>query len=322
VPGHKPTIIAIEEHYVDPELTRHFPGGALPGTPPALGARLQDLTDARIKEMDEAGIDIQVLSHNAPATQRFDAGVAVEVARVVNDRLHRLCESHPTRFAGFAVLPTADPKASAAELERCVTRLGFKGAMIHGLSQGRFLDEKDFWPIFERAAALDVPIYMHPAAPDATVVERYYKEYVKSFPAILNAGWGFTVETATQTVRLVLSGVCEAYPGLKIIVGHLGEGIPFLLWRIDQAMARPGNVGISSFREVFCRHFWITTSGNFSDPALMCSVQELGVDRILFAVDWPYVANKPAVDWAMRIPLCAEDREKILGGNARRLLKM
>ncbi len=321
MPGTKPAIIAIEEHYIDPELIKHFPGGVMPGMPPAFGARLQDLADVRIKEMDEAGIDIQVLSHNAPATQRFDAGIAVDVARAVNDRLHRTCQASPTRFAAFAVLPTADPKASADELERCVTRLGFKGAMIHGLSQGRFLDEKDFWPIFARAEALDVPIYLHPAAPDATVVDRYYKEYVKSFPAILNAGWGFTVETATQTVRMVLSGVLEAHPRLKIIVGHLGEGIPFLLWRIDHAMSRPGNVG-TSFRELFCRNFWITTSGNFSDPALLCSVQELGVDRILFAVDWPYVANKPAVDWATRIPLCAEDREKILGGNARRLLKM
>ena len=167
-----------------------------------------------------------------------------------------------------------------------------------------------------------MPIYMHPAAPDATVVERYYKEYVKSFPAILNAGWGFTVETATQCVRLVLSGVFDAYPKLKIIVGHLGEGIPFLLWRIDQAMSRPENVGGSSFRDIFSEHFYITTSGNFSTPAMLCSMQEMGADRILFSVDWPFVANKPAVDWATRVPLCAEDREKILSGNAKRLLKM
>jgi 2,3-dihydroxybenzoate decarboxylase len=317
----KPTIIAIEEHYADAELTKHFPPGAQPGVLGPIGKKIQDLTDVRIKEMDETGIDMQVLSHGAPATQRLDASVAVDLARRVNDRLHQTCQEHPTRFAGFAALPTADPKASADELERCVTGLGFKGAMMHGLSQGRFLDEKDFWPIYERAQALDVPIYMHPAAPDATVVDRYYKEYVKSFPAILNAGWGFTVETATQTVRLVLSGVFEAYPKLKIIVGHLGEGIPFLLWRIDQAMSRPENAGLS-FREIFCKHFWITTSGNFSDPALLCSVQELGVDRILFAVDWPFVSNKPAVEWATRVPLCAEDREKILSGNAKRLLRM
>ena len=318
----KPTIIAIEEHYGDPELTKQFPPGSQPGVMGPIGAKIQDLTGVRIKEMDEAGIDMQVLSLGAPATQRLDAGIAADFARKLNDRLYQTVQANPTRFAAFAALPTADPKASADELERTVTKLGFKGAMIHGLAQGRFLDEKDFWPIFERAEALDVPVYMHPAAPDATVVERYYKEYVKAFPAILNAGWGFTVETATQTVRLVLSGVCEKYPKLKIIVGHLGEGIPFLLWRIDQAMSRPGNVDAASFREIFCKHFWITTSGNFSDPALLCSVQELGVDRIMFAVDWPFVANKPAVDWATRVPLCAVDREKILSGNAKRLLRM
>jgi 2,3-dihydroxybenzoate decarboxylase len=317
----KPTIIAIEEHYADPELVKHFQTGVQPGVLGPIGKRIQDLTDVRIKEMDEAGVDMQVLSHGAPATQRLEASVAVDLARKVNDRLGELCKAHPTRFAGFAALPTADPKASADELERTVTKLGFKGAMIHGLSQGRFLDEKDFWPIYERAQALDVPIYMHPASPDATVIERYYKEYTKSFPAILNAGWGFTVETATQCVRLVLSGVFEKYPKLKIIVGHLGEGIPFLLWRIDQAFARPGNAG-TSFRDLFCKHFWITTSGNFSDTALLCSVQELGVDRILFAVDWPFVDNKPGVEWMNRVPLCAEDREKILSGNAKRLLKL
>jgi 2,3-dihydroxybenzoate decarboxylase len=262
-----------------------------------------------------------VLSHGAPATQRLDASVAVDLARRVNDRLHELCQAHPTRFAGFAALPTADPKASADELERTVTKLDFKGAMIHGLSQGRFLDEKDFWPIYERAQALDVPIYIHPAAPDATVVDRYYREYAKSHPAILNAAWGFTVEAATQCVRLVLSGVFDAYPKLKIIVGHLGEGIPFLLWRIDQALSRPENAK-TTFRDVFCKHFWITTSGNFSDTALLCSMQELGPDRILFAVDWPFVDNRPAVEWMQRVSICAEDRAKILSGNAKKLLRL
>jgi 2,3-dihydroxybenzoate decarboxylase len=262
-----------------------------------------------------------VLSHGAPATQRLDASAAVDLARQVNDRLGELCKAHPTRFAGFAALPTADPKASADELARTVERLGFKGAMVHGLANGRFLDEPEFWPIFERAQALDVPVYIHPAAPDATVIERYYKAYTKSHPAILNAAWGFTVETGTQAVRLVLSGVFEKYPKLKIIVGHLGEGLPFLLWRIDSAFGRPENAK-TSFREVFSKHFYLTTSGNFSDPALLCSVQELGADRILFAVDWPFVDNKPAVEWMTQVPLCTEDREKILSGNAKRLLKI
>ena len=321
MPADKPTIIAIEEHYADPELVKHFPPGAQPGVLGPIGKRIHDLTDVRIKEMDAAGIDMQVLSHGAPATQRLEASVAVDLARQVNDRLGELCKAHPKRFAGFAALPTADPKASADELERTVNKLGFKGAMVHGLANGRFLDEPDFWPIFERAQALDVPIYIHPSAPDATVIERYYKQYTKSHPAILNAAWGFTVETGTQAVRLVLSGVFDKYPKLKIIVGHLGEGLPFLLWRIDSAFGRPENAK-TTFRDVFSEHFYLTTSGNFSDPALLCSVQELGADRILFAVDWPFVENKDGVAWMQQVPLCAEDRAKILSGNARRLLKI
>jgi 2,3-dihydroxybenzoate decarboxylase len=321
MPGKKPTIIAIEEHYADPELVKHFPPGAQPGIHGALGKRIHDLTGVRLKEMDEAGIDMQVLSHTAPSLQRVDAATAVGLARQVNDRLGDLCKAHPTRFAGFAALPTADAKASAEELARCVETLGFKGAMVHGLTNGRFLDEPDFWPIYERAQALDVPIYLHPAQPDATVIERYYKQYAKNFPGILTAGWGFTVETGTQVVRLILSGVFDKYPKLKIIVGHLGEGIPFLLWRINAAFSRTENTTLS-FRDVFSEHFYITTSGNFSDPALLCSVQELGVDRILFAIDWPYVENKDGVEWMKQVPLCAEDREKILGGNAKRLLRL
>jgi len=166
-----------------------------------------------------------------------------------------------------------------------------------------------------------VPLYVHPAAPHSAVVDAYYKDYVKDFPAILNAAWGFTVETATQGIRLVLSGVFDAYPDLKIILGHMGEGLPFLLWRIDHALSRPGNRRIS-FREQFSRHFYITTSGNFSTPALLCSMMELGVDRILFSVDWPFVQNVPGTKWMSELQLSAEDKTKILSGNAKRLLKM
>jgi 2,3-dihydroxybenzoate decarboxylase len=193
--------------------------------------------------------------------------------------------------------------------------------MIHGLTSGLFIDDKRFWPIFERAQALDVPIYCHPATPHRAVVDAYYKDYLKEFPALLTAGWGFTVETATQGIRLVLSGVFEAYPNLKIILGHLGESLPFSLWRIDAALSRKGNRDVS-FRDTFCEHFYITTSGNFSDPAMLCSIQEMGVDRILFAIDWPYVENRPGTEWMERISLSAEDKAKILSGNAKKLLKM
>ena len=318
-PEGKPLVIALEEHYYDPEVAKTFDGPE--GRAPEIRRRLDDLGELRLKEMDEAGIDIQVLSHGAPSTQRLEASTAVRLARDANDRLARVIAARPDRFAGFAALPTPDPKAAADELDRTISELGFKGAMVHGLTNGVFFDDRRFWPIFERAQALDAPLYVHPAAPHSAVVDAYYKDYVRDFPAILNAAWGFTVETATQGIRLVLSGVFDAYPDLKIILGHMGEGLPFLLWRIDHALSRPGNRRIP-FREQFSRHFYITTSGNFSTPALLCSMMELGVDHILFSVDWPFVQNVPGTKWMSELQLAAEDKTKILSGNARRLLKM
>jgi predicted TIM-barrel fold metal-dependent hydrolase len=315
----KPQVIALEEHYIDPEVKPHITGRDRTGGPVA--ARLDDVGQGRIAEMDAAGIDIQVLSHGAPSVQRLDAELAVRLATGANDRLADTVRAHPDRFAAFAMLPTADPKAAADELERAVTRLGFKGAMVHGLTGSLFLDDKRFWPIFERAQALDVPLYLHPAIPHPAVVEAYYKDYVEKYPNLLRAAWGFTVETATQGIRMVLSDVFDTYPRLKIILGHLGEGLPFLLWRINMALVRDG-AGPTWFRDTFCEHFWITTSGFFSDPALLCCVQEMGIDRILFSVDYPFVENAPGTDWVHRIPLCAEDKAKILNGNVKRLLKM
>jgi 2,3-dihydroxybenzoate decarboxylase len=314
-------IIALEEHYWDPEVATHFKERGPEMKIPSLQERLLDLGALRLKEMDEAGIDLQVLSHGAPATQRIDPETAVPLARRANDRLHEAVKKHPGRFAGFAVLPTADPKASADELERAVTRLGFKGAMIHGLTNNLFIDDKRFWPIFERAQALDVPLYLHPAVPHKAVIDVYYQDYLEQFPGLMTAAWGFGVETATQGIRLVLSGVFEAYPRLKIILGHLGEGLPFYLWRIDMALARQGNRK-TPFRDTFREHFWITTSGNFSTPSLLCCVMEMGADRILFSVDYPFVPNPPGVKWMEHVPLGPEDRAKILHGNAQRLLRL
>jgi 2,3-dihydroxybenzoate decarboxylase len=284
--------------------------------------RLYDLGALRLKEMDEAGIDIQVLSQGAPSTQKLPADIAVPMTRGVNDRLAAVCAANPSRFAAFAALPTADPAAAADELERAVVKLGFKGAMLHGLANGVFLDHKRFWPIYERAEKLDVPIYLHPGLPDARVMDAYYNDYAKDFPMVVRAAWGYTVETATLAIRMVLSGVFDKHPNLKIILGHLGETLPFLVWRVDHALARPGAAKSLSFRDVFCSRFWVTTSGFFSTPALMCCVQELGVDRILFAVDWPFVMNAPGVTWMETVPLCDADKAKILSGNAKRLLKL
>jgi predicted TIM-barrel fold metal-dependent hydrolase len=318
-------VIALEEHYWDPEVASHFKERGLEMRNPQMLERLADLDVLRLKEMDEAGIDVQVLSHGAPGTQRLDAETAVPLARRANDRLHEAIKRNPARFEGFAVLPSADPKAAADELERAVTKLGFKGAMMHGLATVGgaqiFLDDKRFWPIYERAQALDVPVYMHPAVPHKAVIEAYYKDYLDQFPGLMTAAWGFGVETATQGIRLVLSGLFEAYPKLKIILGHLGEGLPFYLWRINMALARQGNRS-TPFRDTFREHFWITTSGAFSTPSLLCCVMEMGVDRILFSVDYPFVPNPPGVKWMETVPLSNEDRAKILNGNATRLLKL
>jgi predicted TIM-barrel fold metal-dependent hydrolase len=311
-------VIAVEEHYWDEELAKTYSGGEA-GRPGEQFKRLYDFDALRIAEMDEAGIDIQVISHGAPSAQKLPAETAAALTRRVNDRLHAVVAGNP-RFAAFAALPTAVPEAAADELERTV-KLGFKGAMLHGLANGVFLDHKRFWPIYARAEALDVPIYLHPSLPNADVMRIYYEDYVKDFPTVARPAWGYTVETATLAIRLVLSGVFERHPKLKVILGHLGETLPFLVWRIDQALARPGQKAMS-FRDIFCGNFYITTSGNFSDPALLCCVMEMGVDHILFAVDWPFVANPPATHWMQGVPLCDEDKAKILSGNARRLLRM
>lgn len=315
-------VIAIEEHYIDPEVVSHFQGTE-GNAANALKDVLEDTAQGRLKSMDDAGIDVQVLSHAPPGPQRLDAETAVPVCRGANDRLAEICAAHPDRFAGFAMLPTADPAAAADELERSVDKLGFKGALIHGLTgpERLFIDDKQFWPIFERAQALDVPLYIHPALPHPAVVEAYYKDYVQDFPGLLTAGWGFTVETATAGIRIVLSGVLDKYPGTKIVLGHLGEGLPFLLWRIDMALNRRGAPPMP-FRDLFNEHFYITTSGFFSDPALLCCIQEMGTDRILFSVDYPFVPQEPGPKWMEGLMLNRADKAKILHGNAESLLKM
>ena len=316
----KPYIIALEEHYWDAEVATHFkapPDASIPG----IHERLMDLGALRLKDMDEAGVDFQVLSHGAPAIQRVDAATGIGLARRANDRLAEAVKAHPDRFAAFAILPTANAAAAADELERAVTKLGFKGAMLHGIAHGKFLDDASFWPIYERAQKLDVPIYLHPAVPHPAVVEAYYKDYLKDFPGLLTAAWGFTVETATLGIRMVLSGVFDKYPGLKIILGHLGESLPFSLWRIDMALQRPGNAK-TPFRDTFREHFWITTSGNFSTPSLLCCVMEMGADRIMFSVDYPFVPNPPGVKWMAGVPLSPTDRDNILGGTAKKLLRL
>ena len=316
--GSSPLIIAVEEHYWDDELAAHFVG-AEATRPGLIDQRLRDIGDDRIADMDAAGINISILSHGAPSGQKLEADVAVPLIARVNDRLAERIRGNPARLAGFAALPTADPMAAADELERCVG-MGFKGAMLHGMSNGEFLDKPKFWPIYARAEKLGVPIYLHPSFPHPAVSAAYYDDYLGDYPMFARPAWGYTVEAGTQAVRLALSGVFERHPGLKIILGHLGESLPFQLWRIDQALARAGQKSLS-FRQIFTSNFWVTTSGFFSTPALRCAIEELGPDRILFAVDWPFVADSSqGVSWVQNAGLTEEVRNKILGGNAKALL--
>ena len=307
-----PKVIALEEHFTSPGLR------ALRGekdTP--IQRKLDDLGELRIREMDEAGIDLQVISENNPATQNLDAETAVKLARASNDVLHEAVRRRPDRFAGFATLPTPDPKAAADELERAVAKLGFRGAMIMGLTQGHFMDHKRFRPIFERAVGLDVPLYIHPTPPHPAVQEAYFKEY----PVLAVAPLGFTLETLTHTFRLIVSGLFDEFPSLKIIVGHLGETAPFLLWRTDNILSERAPMP-RAFAEYYREHFWLTTSGAFSNSALTCSIAEMGAEKILFSIDWPFMSNRAGRTWMDAAPVSDHNRTLILGENAKKLLKL
>ncbi len=316
----KTPVIVLEEHYWDAECFGPISPAEGAGSPD-VAARLADWTDMRLAAMDAAGVDMQVLSHTGPSAQKLRGETAADAAKGLNDRLAEHVARHPTRFAGFAALPTIDPDAAAKELERSVNHLGFKGAMIFGLTDGHFVDEKRFWPIFAAAEDLDVPIYLHPAMPHPAVVGAYYKDFEAQSPMLTRAAWGFTVEAATQAVRMVLSGVFEAHPRLNIILGHLGEGLPFLLWRVHDSFARQKGQSLD-FRRTFTEHFHVTTSGFFSTPALIATMLEIGVERIMFSVDYPFMDNGPAVEWTKTLQLPAADKAKLLSGNARRLLRL
>jgi predicted TIM-barrel fold metal-dependent hydrolase len=315
----KQRIVAIEEHFWIPELRDRYSGprGISAHTP---ARQLDDLGEIRLRDMDEAGIDVQVISHMQPGTQTFDAESAVALARKANDALHAAILAHPMRFAGFAELPTADPKAAADELERAVTQLDFKGALVNGLTGGAFLDEKRFWCIFERAQALDVPIYIHPGIPHSGVTQAYYSDYRRGDFPVLGVAWGFTAETALHAIRLVVSGLFEAYPRLKIILGHFGETIPFTLWRCDWILRNVG--GKSGFADTFREHFYLTTSGSFQNSALACCIAELGADRIMFAIDYPFNSNAEGVAFVRAAPVSDAEKAKIFHANADRLLRL
>jgi predicted TIM-barrel fold metal-dependent hydrolase len=319
-------IIALEEHFILPREERSLPPGAHRGNDreKLLGidtvAELLDLGEKRLAAMDAAGIDVQVLSHNQPGCQVLAGAAAIDTAREVNDRLYAATKAHPDRFAGLAALPTADPPAAVRELDRAISRLGFKGAMINGRSGDSFLDEKKFWCIFECAEGLDVPVYLHPSRPHPAVMQTYFAGYEE----LALAPWGFGIETGVHFLRLALAGVFDAFPKLTIILGHLGEGLPFMLHRInDQTQLVTARRGLKqTLARYLTENLVVTCSGNFSSPAFLCTVMALGVDNLLFSVDWPYESNLAAVEFLKNQPLAPHDLEKVAHLNAERILRL
>jgi len=276
-------VIAIEEHFITPMYrekvgANEYRNFYLSSRGVAMGhdimAENMDLGASRLKHMDAQGVDMQVLSFGSPGCQGFGADVAIPMARDANDRAFQAVQKHPKRFAAFAALPTADPKAAVDELERCVTKLGFKGAMIHSHQQGEFLDAKKYWPIWERAEKLGVPIYLHPALPHPQVVKAYFEGYEE----LARAPWGFAIDTSCHFLRLLFSGLFDAYPKLTIILGHLGEMIPFAMHRLnDHSIAAAKRRGLKKEPIQYLRdNMVVTTSGNWFEPAFVCTLLALG----------------------------------------------
>ena len=277
--------------------------------------RLRDTGEQRLQSMDGAGIDVQVLSLTSPGVEQFDPATGTALARQCNDQLAEVIASNPDRFAGFAALAPNDPEAAAGELERAVEDLGFRGWKTHSNYGGSYLDEQRYWPILERAEWLDVPIYLHPTVPAVPQLREY------GF-ALAGAPFGFGIETSICMMRLVYSGVFDRYPRLKIILGHLGEGLPFLMQRVDFAYVRPwfdpdARPDLMRKPSDYLReNMFVTTSGNYLPAAFMCAYESLGVDRILLGTDYPYEDSGECVRFLEELPITGEDRDRIYFKNA------
>jgi predicted TIM-barrel fold metal-dependent hydrolase len=284
---------------------------------------LADIGEQRLADMDAAGIDVQVLSHTVPGAEAPEPGQAARAAAEVNDALAATIGAHPDRFAGFATLPMQDPEQAAVELERAVRDLGLCGTMINGMTVGEFLDAPQFLPVLECAQDLDVPVYLHPALPPEPVAKAYYSGLEPEVGGLLAmAGWGWHAETALHTLRLIVSGVFDRLPRLQLIIGHMGEMIPFALDRIDRALTPVTPQLRQPIPDYFQTNIHITTSGYTAIAPLQCALSVLGADRILFSVDYPYLSNQAARTLLDTAPLSSADREKIAHGNADRVLHL
>jgi uncharacterized protein len=322
-------IVALEEHFTVPALVRRIDPEAIArhGFPPGFAAPLAeqsaDLGARRLADMDEGGVTVQVLSASGPGAYLLDGAEGIAFAREINDVLAKAVAAHPDRFAGFAHLPMRSPQQAADELERTVRDLGFCGALINGVTEGRFLDDPRFEPILARAEQLDVPIYLHPNLPPPSVREAYYAGLPGQTGFRLStAAWGWHSEVAIHVLRLVLSGTLDRHPRLKLIIGHMGEGLAAMMVRTDKILSAEAPHLTRSVSKTILDQVWVTTSGLFTLPPLEVVLAIFGIDRVMFSIDYPYSGNIVGKNYLDTLKLPATDMEKFVHGNADRLLKL
>ncbi|WP_440135682.1 amidohydrolase family protein [Chitinophaga sancti] len=319
-------IVTLEEHASFPEMSAYLPESILKERR-SLGLmqdKLADITGERLNSMQATGITTQVLSVENTDVYLLPGKEAANFAAKYNDLLAEKIKDHPASFTAFAVLPVTSPEAAADELERTVKTYGFKGAMIKGTINGAFLDAPKFAPIFERAAQLGVPIYIHPGIPPQEVINAYYSNVGDSTgpnEAIACYGWGWHSETAIHILRLLAAGIFDKYPGLKIIIGHMGEMLP-MMWSRANNVFKPGVAGKNqrTLADTFREQLFITTSGIFTPAPLQLAIDTIGIDNIMFSIDYPFSTNQMGLDFLNNLQLPAEQLAKIAHLNADKLL--
>ena len=325
-------IVGVEEHFLLPELLQRVPSKAVEARgffsrdQPYAGfsqiAQLVDVGEARLRELDEAGVSLQVLSLAGPGADLLAPREGAAWAREANDALAGLVAARPDRFAGLAHLPLTDPDAAADELERCVRQLGLKGALVNGSTDGRYLDHPSYDVLLARAAALDVPLYIHPGIPPAPVREAYYGGLPEPFGFWMSiSGWGWHADTAVHILRLMVTGAFDRHPDLQVVIGHLGEGLQVLFSRLDQQYHTAAGMEKRP-SEILRKHVHVTMGGFFIQPSFMATLDAFGADRIMFSVDYPFGDPKKGVAFLDNLPISSEDRAKIAHGNADRLFKL
>jgi hypothetical protein len=317
-------VITLEEHFTTPAFLRatlQF----LPETvyTPALKANLLDIGEERIAAMNGGGVDLQILSLAAGGAAALAAGEATALVHEANDIAFAATQQYPDRLACFASLALGDPQAAAIELERGVNKLRCVGGFINGTEGGSFLDDLRYTPIFEAAEALDTPLYLHPTPPSAIIQNAYFSDLPGKTADILStAAWGWHAELGMHCLRLILSGLFDRFPKLRLIIGHMGEDLPFSLQRAQDGLSQPITHLQRSISEYFLDHFFVTTSGYFTQPPFRCAMDVLGPDRILYSVDYPYRSNLAGAKFLADLNVSQPDREKIIHGNAERILKL